>query len=93
MAYFNGLIYANVYTKDEILAINPKTGAVVQHIDMNNIYPLDQRPPTNDTGEGRAERHCQRSSNRSCFCNRQKMGENVSGEVCEKRGVKGVVEF
>lgn len=46
----NGLIYANVYTKDIILAINPKTGAVVQRIDLGNLYPLNQRPATNDPG-------------------------------------------
>ncbi|MGI4019916.1 MAG: glutaminyl-peptide cyclotransferase [Janthinobacterium lividum] len=46
----NGLIYANVYTKDTILVINPKTGAVMQRIDLNNLYPLNQRPPTNDPG-------------------------------------------
>ncbi|WP_419801217.1 glutaminyl-peptide cyclotransferase [Mucilaginibacter sp.] len=44
----DGKIYANVYTKDFILAINPKTGAVLQKINMENIYPLAQRPPTND---------------------------------------------
>ncbi len=47
----NGLIYANVYTKDIILAINPKTGAVMQRIDLKNLYPLDQRPATNDPGD------------------------------------------
>jgi glutamine cyclotransferase len=50
LEYIDGKIYANVYTKDIILAINPKTGAVMQRIDMNNIYPLEQRPANTDPG-------------------------------------------
>lgn len=50
LEYINGKIYANVYTKDTILAINPKTGAVMQRIDMKNIYPINQRPANTDLG-------------------------------------------
>ncbi|RYY06546.1 MAG: glutaminyl-peptide cyclotransferase, partial [Sphingobacteriaceae bacterium] len=50
LEYIDGKIYANVYTKDTILAINPKTGAVMQRINLNNLYPLNQRPETNDPG-------------------------------------------
>ncbi|MVN21166.1 glutaminyl-peptide cyclotransferase [Mucilaginibacter arboris] len=50
LEYIDGKIYANVYTKDTILAINPKTGAVMQRIDMKNIYPMEQRPANTDPG-------------------------------------------
>jgi len=35
----DGKIYANVYQKDDILVIDPKTGAVLQRIDMSGLYP------------------------------------------------------
>ncbi|MBD1392832.1 glutaminyl-peptide cyclotransferase [Mucilaginibacter glaciei] len=44
MEYINGLIYANVYETDDIVVINPKTGSVLQRINMANIYPLNTRP-------------------------------------------------
>ena len=44
----DGKLYANVYTTDNILVINPKTGAVEQKIDMKNIYPNSQRPANFD---------------------------------------------
>ena len=39
----DGKLYANVYTKDDILVIDPKTGAVLQTIDMKSLYPVAQR--------------------------------------------------
>lgn len=44
LEYINGLIYANVYGTDDIVVVNPKTGAVLQRIDMANLWPLNQRP-------------------------------------------------
>ncbi len=38
LEYIDGKIYANVYTKDIILQIDPKTGAVLQKIDLSNLY-------------------------------------------------------
>ncbi|MDB5286539.1 MAG: glutamine cyclotransferase [Mucilaginibacter sp.] len=39
LEYIDGKIYANVYQKDYILVIDPKTGVVLQKIDMSNLYP------------------------------------------------------
>ncbi|WP_448701477.1 glutaminyl-peptide cyclotransferase [Mucilaginibacter sp. AW1-3] len=44
LEYINGKIYANVYTTDLILVINPKNGAVLQRINMKDLWPLSQRP-------------------------------------------------
>jgi glutamine cyclotransferase len=48
LEYINGKIYANVYQTDNILVINPKTGAVEQVIDMKEIYPVASRPQDRD---------------------------------------------
>jgi len=50
LEYINGKIYANVYTTDTILVINPKNGAVLQRIDMKNLWPNAQRPADFDYG-------------------------------------------
>lgn len=44
LEYINGKIYANRYTYDYILVIDPKTGAVLQKIDMSNLWPKSQHP-------------------------------------------------
>jgi glutamine cyclotransferase len=44
MEYINGKIYANRYTYNYILVIDPKTGAVLQKIDMSNIWPKSEHP-------------------------------------------------
>ncbi len=44
LEYIDGKLYSNVYTKDTILVINPKTGAVLQRVDMKNLWPLANRP-------------------------------------------------
>lgn len=44
MEYINGKIYANRYTYDYILVIDPKTGAVLQKVDMSNLWPKSQHP-------------------------------------------------
>jgi len=37
----DGKIYANVYTTNEILVINPETGAVERKIDLSGLLPAD----------------------------------------------------
>jgi glutamine cyclotransferase len=37
LEYINGLIYANVYTQNWIIVIDPKTGKVVQEISVNKL--------------------------------------------------------
>jgi len=44
LEYINKKIYANVYTQDTILVIDPKTGAVEQRVDMKDLWPLKDRP-------------------------------------------------
>ncbi|MES2377661.1 MAG: glutaminyl-peptide cyclotransferase [Bacteroidota bacterium] len=44
LEYINGKIYANVYTYDVILVIDPKTGTVLQKVDMSNLWPKSQHP-------------------------------------------------
>ena len=43
LEYIDGKIYANVYQTNNILVIDPKTGAVLEKIDMTNLYPLNKR--------------------------------------------------
>lgn len=44
LEYIDGKLYANVYLQDTILVINPKTGAVLQRVDMKNLWPLVNHP-------------------------------------------------
>ncbi|EHQ26780.1 glutaminyl-peptide cyclotransferase [Mucilaginibacter paludis] len=44
MEYIDGKIYANIYTTDTIIVIDPKNGAVVESVDLKNLYPMDSRP-------------------------------------------------
>lgn len=46
LEYIDGKIYANVYNKDYIIVIDPKTGAVIQKIDLTNLYP-NRNPEAN----------------------------------------------
>jgi glutamine cyclotransferase len=52
LEYIDGKIYANVYHKDYILVIDPKTGAVLQKIDLTNLYPEASRNPEADVLNG-----------------------------------------
>ena len=45
LEYINGKIYANIYTTNNIIVIDPKTGAVLQKIDMSALYPEPRTPP------------------------------------------------
>lgn len=47
LEYINGLIYANIYTKDIIAIINPESGMVEAYIDMKGLLlPSDRKPGT-----------------------------------------------
>ena len=39
LEYINGLVYANIYQKEEIIAFDPETGKVLQRIDCRMIVP------------------------------------------------------
>lgn len=41
LEFIDGKIYANVYTKNYIIIINPKSGAVEGKIDMSGLLPAD----------------------------------------------------
>jgi glutamine cyclotransferase len=48
LEYIDGKLYSNIYTKDTILMINPKTGAVLQRINMKGLWPDKDRPANFD---------------------------------------------
>ncbi len=52
LEYIDGKIYANHYQTNEILVIDPKTGAIQQRIDLTKLYPEDQRAPNADVLNG-----------------------------------------
>lgn len=39
LEYIDGKIYANVFMTDDIIVIDPKTGVVLQKIDLSSLYP------------------------------------------------------
>ena len=43
LEFIDGRIYANVYTTNLILVINPETGAVEEEIDLSSLYPDNAR--------------------------------------------------
>lgn len=43
LEYIDGMLYANIWEMDDIVVIDPKTGAVVQRIDLSTLYPKPQR--------------------------------------------------
>ncbi len=44
LEFIDGKIYANIYLTNKIIVIDPKTGAVLQSVDLTNLYPEDKRP-------------------------------------------------
>jgi len=52
LEYIDGKIYANVYHKDNIIVIDPKTGAVLASIDLTNLYPQSTRSLNADVLNG-----------------------------------------
>jgi glutamine cyclotransferase len=47
----DGKLYANVYTTNDLLVIDPKTGAVLQHADLTNLWPQKDRPIDFDSND------------------------------------------
>jgi glutaminyl-peptide cyclotransferase len=52
LEYIDGYVYANVYTTDEIVKIDPKTGKVHQRIDLSGILPHHMRHENIDVLNG-----------------------------------------
>ena len=52
LEYINGKIWANVYTSDEIVIINPKDGRVEGVIDCRGLLPSNLRTPDTDVLNG-----------------------------------------
>jgi len=52
LEYIDGKLYANHYQTNEILQIDPKTGAVLEKIDLTNLYPQEKRAPNADVLNG-----------------------------------------
>ncbi|MBS1503217.1 MAG: glutaminyl-peptide cyclotransferase, partial [Bacteroidetes bacterium] len=42
LEYIDGKLYANVWQTNNIIVIDPKTGAVLQKVDMSNLLPASQ---------------------------------------------------
>lgn len=43
LEYIDGKLYANIWEKNTIVIIDPKTGAVTGKIDLTNLYPQNKR--------------------------------------------------
>jgi len=52
LEYIDGKLYANVYRTNNIIVIDPKTGAVIEKIDLTNLYPEEKRAPNADVLNG-----------------------------------------
>jgi glutaminyl-peptide cyclotransferase len=52
LEYRKGEILANVWYTDRIARISPETGEVLGWIDLSNLYPVRQRPSTEDVLNG-----------------------------------------
>lgn len=52
LEYIDGKIWANVYTTDSIVIINPKSGNVEAVIDCSDVYPLKSRRKEDDVLNG-----------------------------------------
>lgn len=56
LEWIDGRIWANVYTTDTIVIINPRSGAVEARIDCSGLYPAGSRSPRADVLNGIAAR-------------------------------------
>jgi glutamine cyclotransferase len=52
LEYIDGKIYANIWKTNTIIAIDPKTGAVLQRIDCTNLYPESSRNANSEVMNG-----------------------------------------
>lgn len=51
LEYIDGLVWANVWMTDRIVAIDPETGAVVGEMDMKDLLPARDKARLDDTDE------------------------------------------
>jgi len=52
LEYIDGKIYANIWKTNTIIAIDPKTGAVLQRIDCTDLYPQAKRNENSEVMNG-----------------------------------------
>lgn len=52
LEYIDGKLYANIWEKNTIVIIDPKTGAVTGRIDLTNLYPQNKRNLNSDVLNG-----------------------------------------
>ena len=52
LEWIDGRIWANVYTLDQILVINPQTGVVEGVVDLRGLLPESERTPSTDVLNG-----------------------------------------
>ncbi|WP_432712003.1 glutaminyl-peptide cyclotransferase [Pedobacter sp.] len=52
LEYIDGKIYANVYQTDNIVIINPQSGAIERYIDLSNLLPEKDRFANTDVLNG-----------------------------------------
>jgi glutamine cyclotransferase len=52
LEYIDGKIYANIWQTNNIIVIDPKTGTVLEKIDLTGLYPLAKRNRTADVLNG-----------------------------------------
>lgn len=52
LEWVEGRLWANVWTTDNIVSINPSTGVVEEVIDLSAVYPVADRTPTADVLNG-----------------------------------------
>jgi glutamine cyclotransferase len=52
LEYINGKIYANIYQTDNIVIINPNTGAVERYVDLSDILPAKEKYSNTDVLNG-----------------------------------------
>ncbi|MDB5025691.1 MAG: glutaminyl-peptide cyclotransferase [Mucilaginibacter sp.] len=52
LEYIDGKLYANIWETNNIIVIDPKTGAVLEKIDLTDLYPQSKRTLTADVLNG-----------------------------------------
>ncbi|MDR2448575.1 MAG: glutaminyl-peptide cyclotransferase, partial [Prevotellaceae bacterium] len=52
LEYINGEIWANIYTTDQIVRIDPKDGTVLGVVDLTNLLPRNLRTASTDVLNG-----------------------------------------
>ena len=51
LEYIDGLVWANVWMTDRIVAIDPETGAVVGEMNLENLLPARDKVRLDDTDD------------------------------------------